>query len=397
MLHPRHFAKKDPSAPAFTMGKTGKVITRGEMEERINRCSQYFRDIGLQPKDRIAILMENNEEYLIVAGAAQVAGLGYAAISIHLKRSEIEYIIDDCEAVMLITSKKMADMAKELIPLMPRVKKRLMVNGPIDGYESYESVVAKYPTTPIPECIEGMDLLYSSGTTGRPKGVVSSVTDLEFGTPPAGGTIMINAFELNESTTYLSPAPLYHAAPLRFCLWTLRTGGNLVIMEKFDAEQALALIEKYKVTTAQWVPTMFIRMLKLPEDVRMKYDVSSIKYAIHAAAPCPIEVKRKMMEWWGPVLYEYYSGTESNTITRISPDEWLERPGSVGLPMVGKLHILDENEEELPTGEPGVIYVEDGIPFEYHKDPEKTAGSLSKQDGVPLAISGIWTKTAISI
>ena len=379
MMHPRYFAQQAPEKPAFIMAKTGEVVTRGQMEERVNRCSQYFREIGLKPKDRIAILMENNIQYLIVTNAAQVAGLHYAAISTHFKPAEVEYIINDCEAQVLITSKHMAELAGDLMNLTPAVKYRLMVGGPIEGHDDFEETIAKYPSTPIPKDIEGRDMLYSSGTTGRPKGVVLTIDDMPFGEMHSAAQGMLGICGLNEDTMYLSPAPMYHAAPLRFCMWILRAGGTLVIMDHFDAEESLALIEKYKITHSQWVPTMFVRMLKLPEDVRKKYDVSSQKTAIHAAAPCPIPVKEQMIEWWGPVLFEYYAGTEGNTFTAIFSHEWLTHKGSVGPSYLGTLHILDDDGNELPTGTPGGIYCEGGNAFEYYKDPEKTKASLSLQ------------------
>ncbi|MCP4755844.1 MAG: acyl-CoA synthetase [Proteobacteria bacterium] len=379
MQHTRAHAQNSPDRPAYIMAKTGEVVTFGQLEDRANRCSQYFRDIGLQSGDRIAILMENNAQYLEVVSAAKVAGLHYAAISTHFKLSEIEYIINDCEAKLIVTSKYMSQVASDLIDLTPTVAHRLMVGGTIPGYESYEETVAGFPSTPIPEIPEGRDMLYSSGTTGRPKGVVSTIEPLPFGEvhPSALGMITICGF--NPEMIYLSPAPLYHAAPLRFCLWALLAGGTVVVMDRFDAEEALSLIDKYKITHSQWVPTMFIRMLKLPEEVRTRYDVSSQKTAIHAAAPCPVAVKEQMIEWWGPVVFEYYAGTEGNTFTGIFSDEWLTHKGSVGRCFLGTLHILDENDDEVPVGTPGAIYAEGGNTFEYHKDPEKTAASRSKQ------------------
>lgn len=312
MQHPRIHAEVTPHRPAYIMAKTGEVVTFQQLEERANRCSQFFRDVGLRPKDHIAVLMENNARYLEIICAAQVAGLIYTAISTHLTTPEIEYIGNDCEAKVFITSPFKADVAKELRNIIPNVEHCLSVGGAIEGYRSYEETVAAYPATPIPEDIEGRDMLYSSGTTGRPKGVVVDVQDLPFGEIHPGAAGLIGLYGLNTETVYLSPAPLYHSAPLRFCMWTLRMGGTVIVMDHFEPEEALAAIEKYKVTTSQWVPTMFIRMLKLPEEVRKKYNVSSLKLAIHAAAPCPIPAKEQMIEWWGPIIFEYYAGTEGN-------------------------------------------------------------------------------------
>jgi long-chain acyl-CoA synthetase len=191
--------------------------------------------------------------------------------------------------------------------------------------------------------------------------------------------MILALYGFDENTIYLSPAPLYHAAPLRFSLGALYAGGTVIVMEHFDALESLVLIEKHKVTHSQWVPTMFIRMLKLPEEQRLEFDISSLKIAIHAAAPIPIPVKEKMIEWWGPILFEYYAGTEANGLTAITSEEWMRHKGSVGRSFIGTAHILDEEDKELPPGEPGLIYFGDGQDFEYHDDPEKTKDSRSPQ------------------
>ena len=393
MYHPRKHARLTPDKPAYIMAKTGEAVTYGQLEERANRCSQYFVAIGLKPKDHIAILLENNSRFFEITWGAQLAGLVYTCVSTHLSAADVEYIINDCEAKALITSLDKADMAGGLLKNTPAIKHRLCVGGVIDGYLSYEETVAAYPATPIPEGIEGRDMLYSSGTTGRPKGVITNTQDYAFGEFPVMHLKMSHEYyKINEDTIYLSPAPLYHAAPLRFCMWTMRLGGTIIIMENFDAEWALALIEKYKVTTSQWVPTMFIRMLKLPESVRKKYNVSSLRMVIHAAAPCPVPIKEQMIAWWGRVINEYYSSTEGPTFTAITSEEWLAHKGSVGRAQFGKVHILDDNENELPLGEPGLICVEDGAVFEYHNDPKKTAESRTSRGWSVVGDIGMFDK-----
>jgi long-chain acyl-CoA synthetase len=252
-----------------------------------------------------------------------------------------------------------------------------MTGGTLDGYESYEKFISKYPISPITDECEGQDMLYSSGTTGRPKGIVPPNLGSPIGYVEPSSVGFFNLFGFDVNTVYISPAPLYHAAPLRFCMMVLRTGGTVVVMERFDAETSLALIEKHKATHSQWVPTMFIRMLKLPEEERKKFDISSLKVSIHAAAPIPIPVKEEMIKWWGPILFEYYGATEGNGITMITSEDWLAHKGSVGRAVVGEIHILDEDENELPMGEPGIVYFGDGNPFEYHNDPEKLAETTS--------------------
>lgn len=379
MKHTRYFAETNPDKAALVMAESGETVTYGELESRANRFAQYFRDMGLPPKARIAVYMENDIRFLEIMRAAYVAGLQYVALSSHLKHAEIEYILQDCGAEVLVTSDYLKETAKQLVDSTPGVKYRLMVNGSIPGFDSYEETMEKYPDTPIPECICGREMLYSSGTTGRPKGVIHKYEDQPFGTIHPSQQVAINLFGFNEDTVFLSPAPLYHSAPLRSALWVLHTGGTIVVMNKFDAEFSLQLIDKYRVTNSQWVPTMFIRALKLDAEIREKYDVSSLKLVIHGAAPCPVEVKEQIMEWWGPVLLELYAGTEMNMLVLMAPNEWHKRKGSVGKNFVGTLRIIDDDDNELPVGTAGNVFVEGGNDFEYHNDPEKTAEAYSKQ------------------
>jgi acyl-CoA synthetase (AMP-forming)/AMP-acid ligase II len=378
-MFPGAHVQTTPDRPAVIMAGSGQVITYRELDDEANRVSRLFRSLGLAPGDHIAFCLENHPRFLGLAWGAHYAGLHYTAMSSRLTTDEMAYIIEDCGARAFVTSDHKRDQAAELIGQLPAAISLLMLDGTVDGYACYEDAVAAQPAEPLDEDrVEGRDMLYSSGTTGRPKGVELALPNAPLGSPDAVYMLAGALFGGTADSVYLSPAPLYHAAPLRFCMAFHRAGATVVVMEHFDAEQALELIERHRVTHSQWVPTMFIRMLKLPEDVRARYDMSSLEVAIHAAAPCPAAVKEQMIEWWGPILHEYYAGTEGNGFVYTNSQDWLAHRGTVGKALVGEVHILDEEGNELPAGEPGTIYfgATAGTPtFEYHNDPEKTAAS----------------------
>ncbi len=377
-MHPGITASQKPGKPAYIMAESGQVVTFQELNEASIQGSQLFRSLGLQRGDHIAIMMENHPGFFQICWAAQRSGLYYTAISYRLQQSEVEYIINDCEAKVFITTKARTSVVEQLIDKIPGVTRSYMLDGTIAGYESWESALASMPITPIDDETEGASMLYSSGTTGRPKGIRHELTDVRFGESETPNLIAL-LYGATGDSVYLSPAPLYHSAPLAFNMGFMREGATCVIMEHFDAEAALACIEKYHITHSQWVPTMFVRMTKLPREVREKYDVSSLQIAIHAAAPCPIEVKEQMINWWGPVLHEYYAGTEANGFVAINSEDWLTHKGSVGRSINAELHILGEDGREVPQGEVGVIYFAGGPTFEYHNDPEKTSDSRNPE------------------
>lgn len=377
--HPRKLAQDKPDKPVVIMAGSGEIVTRMQLEERANQCAQMLRDLGLKKGDNIAILMENRPQFIEICAAAARCGLFYTAISTHLAVPEVEYIVNDSGAKALFTSMSMIEKIGNLVFNEPEAVHKFMVDGKINGYESYEASVSRFSTEPIPDEASGRDMLYSSGTTGRPKGIKAQIEELPYGEVTDKVVSLALLFNLTEEAIYLSPAPLYHAAPLRFVMVTLRAGGTVVIMEKFDAFQALAAIEKYKVTHSQWVPTMFVRMFKMPQEDRNRFDLSTHEVAIHAAAPISVKIKQDMIDWWGPVLFEYYAGTEGNGLCAIQSEEWMEHKGSVGRSFIGQAHILDENGDELPPGEIGTIYFSDSDEFEYHNDPVQTAASRSKQ------------------
>ena len=373
-MHPSVIVEAFPDKPAIVMASTGETLTYRGLEDRSNQGAQLFRKLGLKAGDGIAIFMENNIEFLPICWAAQRSGLYYTCVSSRLTAGEVEYIAKDCNAKIVFASHGLAKTASEVAQLLPQVK-FFSVGGAIPGCESWEEAAAKMPKSRIADETAGTDMLYSSGTTGRPKGVRLPLSGLPIDAPSPLGGIVQMLFGLNENSVYLSPAPLYHAAPLRYCMTIHRLGGTVIVMEHFEAEQALKDIERYKANASQWVPTMFVRMLKLPEDVRLKYDVSSMKSAIHAAAPCPIEVKRKMIEWWGPVIHEYYAGTEGNGFCYVNSTDWLKHPGTVGKSLLGEVHICADEGKEVPVGEEGTIFFASPTQFEYHNDKKKTAES----------------------
>ncbi|MEU6430622.1 acyl-CoA synthetase [Microbispora sp. NPDC046973] len=372
-MHPGAIAAVTPDKPAVIMAGSGRVITFRELDEESNRLAHLLRAAGLRPGDHIAFMLENHPLFLVIAWAAHRSGLYYTAISSRLQADELSYIVDNCGARVFISSAKLAGVASAVTEATPGVELRLMVDGVAPGFTSYEEAVAGQPATPLDDECQGADMLYSSGTTGRPKGVKPPLSRAPLEAPGALVRLIQLLFAPSADSVYLSPAPLYHAAPLRYSMSFQRLGATVVVMERFDPEEALALVERHRVTHAQWVPTMFVKMLKLPEEVRERYDLSSLRCAIHAAAPCPVEVKERMMEWWGPIIHEYYAGTEGNCFLYAGPDDWLAHKGTVGRPLLGVTHVCDEDGGELPPGEHGTVYFSDGPKFEYHGDPGKTA------------------------
>lgn len=378
-MHPGAIAALLPDKPAVIMASSGKVVTFRELDEESNRLAHLFRAAGLRPGDHIAFMLENHPLFLAVAWAAHRSGLYYTAISSRLKTDELAYIVDNCEARVFISSAALAGVATSIADVTPKVELRLMLDGVAPGFASYEEAVAAHPVTPLDDECQGADMLYSSGTTGRPKGVKPTLSQAPLDTPGALLQLIQFLFAPSADSVYLSTAPLYHAAPLRYCMSMQRMGVTLVVMEKFDPEQALALIEKYGVTHSQWVPTMFIKMLKLPGEIRERYDLSSLTCAIHAAAPCPVPVKEQMIEWWGPIIHEYYAGTEGNCFLYVGSEDWLKHRGTVGRPLLGVTRICDEDGNELPPREHGTVYFSDGPRFVYHGDEDKTKASQDPQ------------------
>jgi long-chain acyl-CoA synthetase len=379
-MFPGTFAATHPDRPAVIMAETGEGLTYRELEDGSVRLARTLVDHGLRRGDVVALLTDNHPRAFEVYWAAQRAGLLVTAVNHHLSPDEAAYIVADCGARALVVSAAKAELAAAIVEQTPDVTLRLAFGGgsggggTVAGHRDYDEVVGAQPAEPLADQPRGGDMLYSSGTTGRPKGIKPNLPDRQIDEP---GDLYIAVFKpmygFGEDTVYLSPAPIYHAAPLRFGATVQSTGGTVVMMHRFDPEQALAAIERYRATHSQWVPTMFVRMLKLPEETKARYDVSSLRVAIHAAAPCPVEVKRAMIDWWGPVLHEYYSSSEANGITFISPQQWLEHPGSVGLAGLGTIHVCDDEGRELAAGEIGTVYFERDVrPFEYHGDPERT-------------------------
>ena len=375
-MWPGAHAQRTPDKPAYVMAATGEIVTYAELDARSSRLAHLFHARGLRFGDHVALLLDNSARFLEVCWAAQRSGLVYTAINYHLTPDEAAYIVADSDARALIGSAALGDAATALATRLPdRVATRLAVGGALPGFEPYEPAIAEHPAAPLAEELEGLPMLYSSGTTGRPKGVAHVHPRIAVGTPQPVLDGFARLYGLGTDSVYLSPAPLYHAAPLHFCMSVLRLGGTLVIMDRFDPANSLALIERHRVTHSQWVPTMFIRLLKLPDAERGRHDLSSHRVAIHASAPCPVAVKEQMIAWWGPILFEYYAATEGIGATVITSAQWLAHRGSVGRALGCTLHIVDDDGRELPVGEAGRVFFESSAatPFAYYKDPEKTA------------------------
>jgi fatty-acyl-CoA synthase len=377
-MYPGKHAAETPDKIAAVLVDTGETITYRELEDNSVRLAHVLHDAGLRRGDVVALLAENNLRAFEVYWAALRSGLYITAVNYNLSADEVAYIVNDSGAGALIVSAVKADVAAAVLPETAGARLKLSFGGAVEGYGSYENALAAASDVPFDDQPLGAPMLYSSGTTGRPKGVRPPLQDAQVtGTTDALVGLIGHVFGVNADSRYLSPAPIYHAAPLRWSGAVQALGGTVVMQRKFNAEETLAAIAEHDVTHAQFVPTMFVRMLQLPEDVRTAHDVSSMKVAVHAAAPCPVEVKQKMIDWWGPILMEYYGGTEANGLTMIDSEAWRTKPGSVGRSILGTLRVCeDETGRELPTGETGIVYWErDETPFVYHNDEEKTKAS----------------------
>jgi acyl-CoA synthetase (AMP-forming)/AMP-acid ligase II len=375
-MYPGAFATTKPDHPAVIMASDGSVITYAELDRQANQISRVLRDAGVEVGDHVGFCLENRSEFLPIAWGCRYAGAIYTAMSSRLTTDEMDYILRNSGAKVFITSMSKAVQADELRVPTPGVTPRFMLDGTIDGYASFEDAVAASSSDPLADRIAGNDMLYSSGTTGRPKGVLQSLPRQPLEEADHAVAVMqVLLFGQTEDSVYLSPAPLYHAAPLRFCMGSHVIGSTVVVMEKFEPELFLNLVPDYGVTHVQMVPTMFVRLLKLDDTTRSAADMGSIQAVVHAAAPCPVPVKEHMIEWLGPVLHEYYAGTEGNGIVYCNSEMWLTHRGTVGTPINCEIHICDELGNEVPSGADGTVYFGGGSDFEYHGDPEKTAGS----------------------
>lgn len=373
MKHLSHFAKVTPDKIAYRMARSGEVMTYRDLDQTSNQYAHLLRSLGVGQGGNIALAFENSLDLMALAWAGQRSGIFYTAISTHLTAGEIAYIINDCDATVTVLSDK-------FVHLLPELQKsckqsRFLVLGRTDDPQlDWQALAAAMPDTPVTDEAAGSDLLYSSGTTGQPKGIVRKFTQQPVDTViPALMTVLCETVgSMGTDTVLITPAPLYHAAPLRFAMMAVMFGGTAILSEKFDAEETLALIEKWGVTHGQFVPTHFVRMLKLEPEVRARYRHDTLRAVFHAAAPCPREVKAAMIEWWGRILNEFYAGSEANGVTFSTSQDWLKYPGTVGKSLTGPIVIADEDGEELPVGKIGAIYFDSGVEFEYRNDPEKT-------------------------
>jgi long-chain acyl-CoA synthetase len=368
-----------PLQPAFIMASSGEAVTYAELEARSNRLAHLLRRCGLRRLDHYSIFMENNSRYLEACGAGERSGLYFTCINSFLTPGELAYILNNSESRVLITSMAKLDVAREALNECPNVELCIVADGECDGerFVGLQKATSGLPRTAVSdECI-GAAMLYSSGTTGRPKGILRPLPEQ----PPSQQMplfdFLYKLWHYREGMIYLSPAPLYHSAPQAAVNLTIRAGGTAIIMEHFDPELYLQLVERWGVTHSQLVPTMFSRMLKLPEQTRSHYDLSSLEIAIHAAAPCPALVKEEMIRWWGPIIHEYYGATEGLGFTACDSHEWLAHRGTVGKVLLGDLHILDEEMQPCPTGTSGTVWFKTATAFEYFNDPNKTKEARS--------------------
>jgi acyl-CoA synthetase (AMP-forming)/AMP-acid ligase II len=371
-MHLGELATRHPAKPAVVL-PDGRTLTYAELDRRSRQVAALLRAHGIGVKDHIALLMDNSVEFLVVAFGAQRAGVYWTPVNWHLTADEAAYVVRDCGARAVFASPRVAELAGRIVAENPAVQVAAVAGPAAHGLEALDALLAEVDPDDGAEEVEGTYFFYSSGTTGLPKGILPDHAFPAFGAGLRLDHTMAGKFGFGPDAVYLCPAPLYHSAPSGWSLGTIRNGGTVVLLERFDAAEALRLIEEHRVTHVQFVPTHFVRMLKLPEEVRRRADLSSLQVVVHAAAPCPVDVKQAMIDWLGPVIVEFYAGSEGVGMTFVTAEEWLARPGTVGRAIIGQVHVTDDEGRELPPGEVGTIWFSGGAPFAYHNDPAKTA------------------------
>ena len=381
MLIPLQPVNVDPEKVAFQMCESGEQVTYAQLNDRANQVAHLISDLGILPGDHVAVLMNNCRELMELCFGLDRSGVYYTLISTRLTTDEMAYIVQDCGARLFVYSSALELADKDLFSKLPNTLNCMRVGPSVEQWKhkDWTAECSKMPTSANAQALQGGDMLYSSGTTGRPKGVLWPLPKTAAGQHTMLVKLLAPLFGYDADCHYLSTAPLYHAAPLRHSMTVIKLGGTVTVMERFDALLALQTIERCRITHSQWVPTMFVRLLKLDKHVREKFDLSSMKMAVHAAAPCPVDVKEQMIDWWGPIVHEYYAGTENNGFCSITPNEWLQHKGSVGRASQGKLHICDEEGMPLEVGQTGAVYFSEGPQFTYHNDSvstEQTRNSL---------------------
>ena len=369
-----NLAAEDPGRLAV-VDPDGRQITYGELHAEANRLVHGLRALGLQAGDGVATVLPNSIEMLALYFAATQAGWYLTPINHHLVGPEIAYIVDDCEASALIVHEHFSEACLVAADTIGLATDRRFSVGDVPGFHPWADLTDGQPSTPPDHRAAGAAMHYTSGTTGKPKGVRRKLTGADPDAAAAGGGFLLRLFgnQAHDGNVHLCGSPLYHTAVLAFATGSLHLGHPVVLMERWSPETMLELIERYQVTHSHMVPTQFHRLLALPEEARTRYDVSSLRSMVHAAAPCPVEIKHRMLDWWGPVVYEYYAATEGGG-TVVTPEQWLERPGTVGRPWpTSEIRILDDAVQDVPTGEIGTVYMKLGrADFEYFKDRGKT-------------------------
>ena len=382
-MYAAEHAAEHGEQPAIIMAPSGRTLTFAEYEAGANQVAHVLRDTLLRKGDHVAIFMENHPAMLLAQAGAERTGLYFTPVNSYLSAEEVAYVINDSRSRVVFTSTAKADVAAQLPALCPDVERWIMTSSGRTGiaapFESWDDAVSSQPTDHVLDEQMGAPMMYSSGTTGRPKGILRPMYDIHPSETSIAVLGIAGLWRCREGMVYLSPAPLYHTAPQVSVAIALRMKSTAVVMEHFDPALYLELVDRYGVTHSQVVPTMFSRMLKLPDEVRAAADLSSLEVIIHAAAPCPVPVKEQMIEWFGPILLEYYAATEGNGCTFITSDDWLAHKGSVGRSVLSDIHILDDDGRPCPVGTSGTVWFAGATDFEYFNDPEKTAST--RRDG----------------